>query len=102
MGLDINILSVPRTVATAKADAHIGSRYDANPQWEQVHYARGDWGLHGLLSKLYRKHSGSSETFCNRTVRLYKRDLPLLPPSLADAVAEHLNKRRVVYAQADF
>jgi hypothetical protein len=102
MGLDINILSVPRTVATAKADAHIGSRYDANPKWEQVYYARGDWDLHLVLSDLYSKHGGSSETFCNRTVRLYKRDLPLLPPSLATAVAEHISKRRVVYAQADF
>jgi hypothetical protein len=102
MGLDINILSVPRTVATARADAYIGSQYDAIPKWEQVHYAREDWSLHALLSKLYRKQGGSSETFCNRTVRLYKRDLPLLPPSIGSAVAEHLNKRRVVYAQSDF
>jgi hypothetical protein len=102
MGLDVNILSVPRTVATAKADAHIGSQYDANPKWKQVHYARDDWRLHTLLSKLYRKQGGSNETFCNCTVRLYKRDLPLLPPSLANAVAEHISKRRVVYAQSDF
>ena len=102
MGLDINILSVPRTVATAKTDAYIGSQYDANPKWKQVHYARNDWRLHTLLSTLYRKHGGSSETFCNCTVRLHKRDLPLLPPSLASAVAEHMSKRRVVYAQSDF
>lgn len=102
MGLDINILSVPRTVATAKTDAHIGSQYDANPKWKQVHYARNDWDLHELLSTLYHKHGGSSETFCNRTVRLYKRDLPLLSPSLASAVAEHMSRRRVVYAQSDF
>ena len=101
MGLDINILSVPRTVSTAKAEAHIGSPYDANPKWKQVCYA-SDWDLHSVLSKLYQKQGGSSETFCNRTVRLYKRDLPLLPPSIGSAVAEHLNKRRVVYAQSDF
>ena len=102
MGLDINILSVPRTVATAKADANIGSRYDANPKWEQVYYARGDWDLHSVLSELYHKQGGSNETFCNCTVRLYKRDLPLLSPSLASVVAEHMSKRRVVYAQSDF
>lgn len=101
MGLDINILSVPRTVSTAKADAYIGSQYDANPKWKQVCYA-SDWGLHAVLSKLYQKQGGSSETFCNRTVRLYKRDLPLLPPSIGSAVAEHMSKRRVVYAQSDF
>lgn len=101
MGLDINILSVPRTVSTAKADAYIGSRYDAKPKWKQVCYA-SDWGLHSVLSKLYHRQGGSSETFCNKTVRLYKRDLPLLPPSIGSEVAKHLSKRRVVYAQSDF
>ena len=102
MGLDINILSVPRTVATAKTDACIGSEYDANPKWEQVHYARNDWHLHSVLANLYRKHGGSSDTFNNCTVRLYKRDLSLLSPNIASAVSQHMNKRRVVYAQSDF
>ena len=102
MGLDINILSVPRTVATAKTDANIGSRYDAKPKWKQVFYARNDWRMHNALSNLYRKRGGVDDVFCNKTVRLYARDLPLLDASVSREVAQHLSKRRVVYAQSDF
>ena len=43
MGLDIQILSVPRAVAVRAADAELGSRYDKNPRWRQVAYDRNNW-----------------------------------------------------------
>ena len=102
MGLDINILSVPRAVTTKPADAYIGSRYDANPRWKQVLWWRNDWGLHDLLAMLYHKQGGTKEDFNNTTVRLYKRDLHLLCAPLAEAILEHMKKGRVVYAESSF
>ena len=102
MGLDINILSVPRAVTTKPADAHIGSRYDANPRWKQVLWWRNDWGLHDLLATLYRRQGGTKENFNNTTVRLYKRDLRLFDASIAAPILEHMKQGRVVYAESSF
>jgi hypothetical protein len=102
MGLDINILSVPRAVATKPADAYVGSRYDKNPRWKQVTYERSDWGLHAILYVLYRKRGGIQNEFNNVTVRLYKRDLRLFDASISAPILEHMKKGRVVYAESSF
>ena len=102
MGLDVNILSVPRAVTTKPADAYLGSRYDANPRWKQVAYERGAWDLNDLLAMLYHKRRGTKEDFNNTTVRLYKRDLRLLHAPLAATILEHMKKGRVVYAESSF
>jgi len=102
MGLDINIISVPRAVATQTTDAYLGSRYDANPRWKQVTYARSDWGLHSVLYVLYRKRGGVQKEFNNVTVRLYKRDLRLLDKSITAPILEHMKQGRVVYAESIF
>ena len=102
MGLDINILSVPRAVTTKPADAYLGSRYDANPRWKQFAYERGAWDLHDLLAMLYHKRRGTKENFNNTTVRLYKRDLHLLHAPLAATILEHMKQGRVVYAESSF
>ena len=102
MGLDINILSVPRAVTTKPADAYIGSRYDANPRWKQVLWWRNDWDLHDLLAMLYHKQGGTRGTFNNVTVRLYKRDLRLFDASITAPILEHMKKGRVVYAESSF
>ncbi len=102
MGLDINILSVPRAVATKPTDAYIGSRYDKNPRWRQVTYARSDWDLHDTLCVLYSKRGGIQDEFNNVTVRLYKRDLRLLDAHLTAPILEHMKQGRVVYAESSF
>ena len=102
MGLDINIFSVHRAVATKPADAYFGSRYVAKPRWKQVAYERGAWELHDLLATLYRKQGGTEEEFNNANVRLYKRDLRLLHAPLAEAILKHMKKGRVVYAESSF
>ena len=102
MGLDINILSVPRAVTTKPVDAYIGSRYDAKPRWKQVTYDRSDWGLHAILYVLYRKRGGIQNEFNNVTVRLYKSDLRLFDASLTAPILEHMKKGRVVYAESNF
>jgi len=102
MGLDINILSVPRAVATNPTDAYIGSRYDKNPKWKQVTYARSDWDLHDTLCVLYSKRGGMQDEFNNVTVRLYKRDLRLLNESMVAPILEHMKQGRVVYAESSF
>ena len=102
MGLDINILSVPRAVTTKPADAYLGSRYDANPRWKQVLWWRNDWDLHDLLATLYHKRRGTKEDFNNTTVRLYKRDLRLFDASIAVPILEHMKQGRVVYAESSF
>ena len=102
MGLDINIVSVHRAVATKPTDAYVGSQYDANPRWKQVAYERGAWDLHDLLAMLYHKRRGTKENFNNTTVRLYKRDLRLLDKSIAVPILEHMKKGRVVYAESSF
>ena len=102
MGLDINIISVPRAVATQPTDAYLGSRYDANPRWKQVTYERSDWGLHAVLYVLYRKRGGIQKEFNNVTVRLYKRDLRLLNESMVAPILEHMKQGRVVYAESSF
>ena len=102
MGLDINIVSVHRVVATKPADAYVGSQYDANPRWKQVAYARSDWDLHDLLATLYHKQGGTKEEFNNVNVRLYKRDLRLLDKSIAVPILEHMKQGRVVYAESSF
>ena len=102
MGLDTNIVSVHRAVATKPADAYVGSQYDANPRWKQVAYERGAWDLHDLLATLYHKQGGAKEDFNNTTVRLYKRDLRLFCAPLAEAILKHMKKGRVVYAESSF
>jgi len=102
MGLDINILSVPRAVTTKPVDAYIGSRYDANPRWKQVLWWRNDWDLHEVLIGLYRKRGGIQDEFNNVTVRLYKSDLRLFDASLTAPILEHMKKGRVVYAESSF
>jgi hypothetical protein len=102
MGLDINILSVPRAVTTKPVDACIGSRYDAKPRWKQVTYERSDWGLHAVLYVLYRKRGGIQDEFNNVTVRLYKSDLRLFDASITAPILEHMKKGRVVYAESSF
>ena len=102
MGLDIQILSVPRAVAVRAADAELGSRYDKNPRWRQVAYDRNNWDLHCLLAELYRRQGGAQPEFNNTTVRLYKLDLHLFRPSVAAQVVEHMRKGRVVYAESSF
>ena len=102
MGLDINIVSVPRAVTTKPVDAYLGSRYDAKPRWKQVTYERSDWGLHAVLYVLYRKRGGIQDEFNNVTVRLYKSDLRLLDASLTAPILEHMKKGRVVYAESSF
>ena len=102
MGLDINILSVPREVATDPTDAYLGSRYDTFPKWRQVAYERGAWELHELLAMLYRKQGGTKEDFNNTTVRLYKRDLRLFDASISAPILEHMKQGRVVYAESSF
>ena len=102
MGLDINIFSVHRAVATKPADAYFGSRYVAKPRWKQVAYARSDWDLHDLLAILYHKRGGTKEEFNNVNVRLYKRDLRLFCAPLAEAILKHMKKGRVVYAESSF
>jgi hypothetical protein len=102
MGLDINILSVPREVATDPTDAYLGSRYDTFPKWKQVAYERNDWGLHDIFCVLYSKRGGTQDTFNNVTVRLYKRDLRLLNESMTAPILEHMKQGRVVYAESSF
>jgi hypothetical protein len=102
MGLDINILSVPRAVTTKPVDAYIGSRYDANPRWKQVLWWRNDWDLHDLLAMLYHKQGGIQNEFNNVTVRLYKRDLRLFDASITAPILEHMKQGRVVYAESSF
>jgi hypothetical protein len=102
MGLDINIVSVPRAVTTKPADAYVGSRYDKNPRWKQVAYERGAWELHDLLAVLYHKRGGTKEDFNNVNVRLYKRDLRLFDASISAPILEHMKKGRVVYAESSF
>ena len=102
MGLDINILSVPRALTTKPTDAYLGSRYDSNPRWKQVTYERSDWGLHSILYVLYRKRGGLQKEFNNVTVRLYKSDLRLFNASLTAPIIEHMKKGRVVYAESSF
>ena len=102
MGLDINILSVPRAVTTKPADAYVGSRYDKNPRWKQVTYERSDWGLHAVLYVLYRKRGGIQDEFNNVTVRLYKSDLRLFDASISAPILEHMKQGRVVYAESSF
>ena len=102
MGLDINIVSVHRVVATKPADAYVGSQYDANPRWKQVAYERGAWDLHEVLIGLYYTRGGTQTTFNNANVRLYKRDLRLLHAPLAATILEHMKKGRVVYAESSF
>jgi hypothetical protein len=102
MGLDINIVSVPRAVTTNPADAYVGSRYDPFPKWKQVAYERGAWELHELLAMLYRKQGGTQEEFNNVNVRLYKRDLRLFDASISAPILEHMKKGRVVYAESSF
>ena len=102
MGLDINIVSVHRVVATKPADAYVGSQYDRTPKWRQVAYERGAWELHELLAMLYRKQGGTKEDFNNTTVRLYKSDLRLFDASLTAPILEHMKKGRVVYAESSF
>jgi len=102
MGLDINIVSVHRVVATKPADAYVGSQYDRTPKWRQVAYERGAWELHELLAMLYRKRGGTKEDFNNTTVRLYKRDLRLFDASISAPILEHMKKGRVVYAESSF
>jgi hypothetical protein len=102
MGLDINIVSVHRAVTTQPADAYVGSRYDKNPRWKQVAYARSDWDLHDLLAVLYHKRGGTKEDFNNVNVRLYKRDLRLFDESISAPILEHMKKGRVVYAESSF
>jgi hypothetical protein len=102
MGLDINIVSVHRVVATKPADAYVGSRYDAKPRWKQVTYERSDWGLHAVLYVLYRKRGGIQNEFNNVTVRLYKSDLRLFDASITAPILEHMKKGRVVYAESSF
>jgi len=102
MGLDINIVSVHRVVATKPADAYVGSQYDRTPKWRQVAYERGAWDLHALLAMLYRKQGGTQEEFNNVNVRLYKRDLRLFDASISAPILEHMKKGRVVYAESSF
>ena len=102
MGLDINIVSVHRAVATKPTDAYVGSQYTRMPKWRQVAYERGAWDLHELLAKLYHKQGGTKEDFNNTTVRLYKRDLRLFDTSIAAPILEHMKKGRVVYAESSF
>ena len=102
MGLDINIISVPRAIATQPADAYTGSCYDANPRWKQVAYARSDWNLHDIFCVLYHKQGGTKEDFNNTTVRLYKRDLRLFDASITAPILEHMKQGRVVYAESSF
>ena len=102
MGLDINIVSVHRVVATKPTDAYVGSQYDRTPKWRQVAYERGAWDLHELLAKLYHKQGGTQEEFNNVNVRLYKRDLHLFYAPLAETIFEHMKQGRVVYAESSF
>ena len=115
MGLDIQILSVPRAVAVKATDALLWrSRYEKNPRWQQVAYERNNWDLHALLAALYAERGGTQEEFNDTTVRLYKRDLrlflqtfegtvaPAISPSTAAQVIEHMKKGRVVYAESSF
>jgi hypothetical protein len=102
MGLDINIVSVHRVVATKPADAYVGSQYDTKTKWRQVAYERGAWELHELLAMLYRKQGGTQEEFNNVNVRLYKRDLRLFDASISAPILEHMKKGRVVYAESSF
>ena len=102
MGLDINIVSVHRVVATKPADAYVGSQYDRTPKWRQVAYERDAWDLHALLAMLYRKQGGTQEEFNNVNVRLYKRDLRLFDASISAPILEHMKKGRVVYAESSF
>ena len=102
MGLDINIVSVHRVVATKPADAYVGSQYDRTPKWRQVAYERGAWELHELLAMLYRKQGGTQEEFNNVNVRLYKRDLRLFDASISAPILEHMKQGRVVYAESSF
>jgi len=114
MGLDIQILSVPRAMALKATDAQLGSRYDKNPRWQQVAYERNNWDLYALLAALYAERGGTQDEFNDTTVRLYKRDLrlflqtfegtvpPAVSPSTAAQIIEHMKKGRFVYAEASF
>ena len=102
MGLDINIVSVHRVVATKPTDAYVGSQYTRMPKWRQVAYERGAWDLHELLIGLYHKQGGTQEEFNNVNVRLYKRDLRLFDASIAVPILEHMKQGRVVYAESSF
>jgi len=102
MGLDINILSVPRALTTKPTDAYLGSPYDGNPRWKQVTYERNDWALHERLADLYYRRGGVQDDFNNVTVRLYRRDLRLFAEYLTAPILEHMKNGRVVYAESSF
>ena len=114
MGLDIQILSVPRAMALKAADVRLGSRYDTHPRWQQVAHERNNWGLHSLLAALYLCRGGTQDEFNDTTVRLYKRDLqlflqtfegtvaPAISPYRASLIIDHMRKGRVVYAESSF
>jgi len=101
MGLDIQMLSVPRTMSTLAVNGNIGSQYSPNPRWQQVDYSRGDWSTLGVLASLYASRGGKGD-FNNRSVRIYKRDLQTLPSYWHTSIQKHLNKGRVVYAEVSF
>ena len=101
MGLDIQILSVPRTMSTLAVDGNIGNQYSRTPRWQQVDYSRGDWDTLDILAGLYARQGGEGD-FNNRSVRIYKRDLHKLPSYWHASIQKHLSKGRVVYAEVSF
>lgn len=103
MGLDINILSIPRRMATAPTDAYVGSPYENKPRWQQAAHFGHAWGLQKALSAMYAQRGGKQDCFNDTTVRLYKRDIKRLFANFPhDKMLAHIDKGRVVYAHVSF
>lgn len=102
MGLDINVLSVPRTVSTVRTGADIGGKYDAKPKWRQVCYDRNNWALLAKLHALFLNNGGGGD-FNNTNVRLYAKDAArLFDGQEAQEIINHIRKGRIVYARVDY
>jgi hypothetical protein len=94
MGLDINIVSLPRATSDCVTEF--------TPSQEQVGYARNNWTLLGVLAHIHKKRGGESGSFNDASLRIYKRDLKALPEHLHEPILEHLGKARVVYAVCSY
>ena len=94
MGLDINIVSLPRATNDCVTQF--------TPSQKQVGYARNDWSLFGVLANIHKKRGGELSDSDDVCLRIYKRDLKALPKNLHEPILEHLGEARAVYAVCSY